>query len=339
MSNYYAGRSESYLYQVLDNRDNIIGTLDGVIDGKVDCSSSATVRGSGSITVRTSDSLDLLNNRIRVSYVWEGWIFPLITALPSIPSEQYGLGRQLSIGLKDKLSILDGDSFGYSYSIEQGVNIIDAVHAVLLSANQTAVIEASSAVSTGRVWEPNDSKLKIINDLLDAANYFALYTDGLGQLQADKYIEPNSRPVMWTFEDTPGKGTYLPDFVRNYDPYSIPNSYVCIGKTDGDAEADRAQVLDYDSPYGFNARGYWLTKVDTEVEGNLNDIANRRLIDSRNVYETLEIEHPYLPFSINGHENRVSFINDGKTWNAVCQRQSFSLKEGGLIKSTLRIIV
>lgn len=338
MTDFHGGRTESFVYEVLDIQDRVIGRLDGVVGGNLAMSSSATVRGSGTIDVVTNQDIDLLTNRIRVSYAWEGGSVPLITALPSIPAENHGLHKSLSIELKDKLSILANDSFGYSYGLPAGANIIGAVKDILWSAGQVAVIEPSSMATGNRAWEANDSKLRIINDLLDSAGYFSLYADGLGRLRANKYVEPYSRPVMWEFTDEEGQGSYLPAFVRNYDPYSVPNKYICIGKSDGEVEALRGEAVDYNSPYGFDARGYWVTQVDTEVEGDLNAIANRRLIDARQVYQSLEVTHPYLPFSINGHENRVVFSNKGRNWNAVCQRQEWDLSPGGLIKSDLRIL-
>lgn len=338
MTDFYGGRTESYIYELLDNQDRVLGKLDNVTGGKLRMSSSAIVRGSGAIELVTNNDIDMLTNRVRVSYVWEGGIVPLITALPSIPAENHGLHRTLSVELKDKLAILENDSFGYSYSLVEGTNVIDAVKDILWSAGQDAVIEPSTMVTGNRVWDATVSKLRIINDLLASANYFALYADGLGRLRANKYIEPYARPVMWQFTDEDGQGTYLPEFSRNYDPYSVPNKYICIGKSEGDVEASVEEAVDYNSPYGFLARGYWVTRVDTDVEGDLAAVANRRLIDARQVYETLDVEHPYLPFTINGHENRVTFSNKGRSWNAVCQSQEWDLSPGGLIKSDLRIL-
>lgn len=336
------GRTESYRFELLDTEDRILGPLDGVLGGKVDLSTSATVRGSGSLDVvlPRDANLDLLSHRVRVSYEWDGGVVPLITALPSVPAEDFGgTSKRLTIALKDKLSILDGDAFGYSYAIPAGANLVAAVHAILLSAGQTALIEASDATSGGRTWDPNESKLRIINDLLDAANYSSLFADGLGRFRALPYVEPHARPLMWHFEDTPGRGSYLPEFTRNFDPYSVVNRVVCVGKTEGDVEADHAEARDYDSPYGYVARGFWKSQVDTDVDGDLQAQADRRLVENRNVYEMLEVTHPYLGFGIDMHVGRVALTNGGRTWAAVCQRQEWTLTPGALIRSNLRVVV
>lgn len=343
MSEFYNSREESFLYELLDNQDNIVGTLDNVHPGgTLDFSTSAESKGSGSITLSKTRDIDWLVSRVRVSYLWGTKAFPLITALPRIPSEQYGMAVSQNVDLRDKLSILATDTFGKSFSLASGTNIIGAVNSILWSAGQEKIgIEpAPTELVSGLVWEPNTSKLAIINKLLETANYFSLYCDGLGNYRSTPYKAPQSRPVMWTFEDTEGKGSYLPQFSRNYDPYSVPNKVVAIGKSTGAAEASTAEALDYDSPYGFVARGYWLSEVLTNVDGDLQSQANRKLIDSRLVYETFDVTHPYLPFSIYGHENRVVLKNANiRDYDAVCQKQSYSLTEGGLIKSNLRVIV
>lgn len=338
MSDFYSGREESFLYELLDSNDNLVGVLDSVHPGgNLDFSVSAEAKGSGSITMTKTNDIDWLTSRIRVSYVWDGNVVPLITALPSIPAEEYATTVTLKVDLRDKLAILATDKFGYSFSIAAGANIISAVLSILDSAGQTRrLIDPSSATLTGgRVWEPNDSKLKIINDLLEAAGYVSLFCDGLGNYRSFPYTVPRARPIMWIFEDLKGRGSYLPEFVRNYDPYSVPNKVIAIGKTTGATEALSSEALDYDSPYGYNARGFWLPEVITDVEGDLALAANRRLIDKRSVYETFNVTHPWLAFSIYGHENRVQF----RGIDAVCQQQTWTLSEGGLIKSTLRVVV
>lgn len=339
MSSFYGSREEGFTYELLNSQDDITATLGQVFkNGTLDFSTSADARGSGSITMTQIVGVNWLSSRIRVSYVWNGNVVPLLTAIPSIPVEEYGLDVTMKVDLKDKLSILKTDIFWYSFSVAASSSAMTVLNDILFSAGQGRPLDeaGSPTLVNGRVWEPNTSKLKIINDILESIGYFSLACDGLGNFVVTPYVEPRQRPIRWVFEDTKGRGSYLPRFVRNYDPFNVPNRFIAIGKSDGTTEADKAIAADYDSDFGYYSRGFWLTETATDVEGNLTEYANRRLIESRNVYETLDVTHPYLGFGLN---DRVQFRNKGRVWDAVCQKQTWSLTEGGLIKSTLRVIV
>lgn len=328
---------ETFTYDLLNNSDKTIGRLSGVESGgSLTFSVSADVRGQGSLNVTKLKDVDWLHSRVRVSY--NG--IPLITAIPAVPQENY---RSTSVGytvnLLDKSSILLGDNFGGTYAVAAGSNIISKVVEVIQSTGETAIaIEASSlTLANDVVWEANTSKLRIVNDLLAAANYFALWCDGMGYFRSTPYTSPTYRGISYTFVDDSG-GMYLPEFSRSYDPYGVPNRVICIGKTDGDAPLQKTAV-DTTAPFGYPYRP-WSTQTFTDVEyadaANLQAIADRKLADAQQVSETFEFTHPYLGFDLN---EVVSFTNARLgTRLATVQKQTYSLTTGGLIKSIVRSI-
>lgn len=330
--------TETFRYDLLDSNDNIVGSLDVPKGGTLDFSVSAEIRGSGSIVVHKAQ--DWLHSRVRVSYN----DIALITALTKVPSEDYSsTSMTAKVDLYDKLIILSDDNFGAAYAVAAGTNIVDKVVEIIASTGELKVaIEPSTQTLTNNlVWDANTSKLKIVNDLLDAANYFSLWCDGLGFYRSTPYVAPQSRGIKHAFIDNE-QGLYLPAFTRNYDPYSVPNRFIVIGKTDGEVEALVKTATDESGgPYSYPGRP-WLTKTLTDVEyvdaANLQAIADRKLIEARQVSETFEIVHPYLGFGLN---DLVTFTNKGlgKTASAVCQKQSYSLQTGGLIKSTIRTVI
>lgn len=336
-----ASFEETFTFDLLDTNDNIVGRLAGVQNGgSLDFSVSADIRGSGSIDVTKTKDIDWLHSRVRVYYN----DIPLITAIPKVPSESYSDAETtMQVDLYDKTMILIDDNFGNAYSVAAGTNIITAVKAVIASTGDNKInIESSSAtLATTLVWEANTPKKTIVNDLLNAANYWSIWTDGLGYFTSGPYVAPDSRPVMYDFVDNE-EGMYLPAFTRNYDPFAVPNRFNVIGKTDGNTEALVKTAVDVDpnSPYSYPLLP-WHTVTLTGVEyadaANLQAIADRKLIESRQISETFELAHPYLGFGLN---QVVTFTNSKLgSRRAVVQKQTYSLQTGGLIKSTIRSLV
>ena len=254
----------------------------------------------------------------------------------------------MAVDLYDKLLILSDDSFGASYALAAGVNIIDSVAAVITSTGETsmALTPSTAVLSAAMVWDAAASKLRIANDLLDAAGYFSLFCDGLGRFRALPYTAPAARGVRWALADD-ANGLYLPEWSRVQDVFSVPNRYVCVGRTDGATAASIQTATDTSStsPFSYANRGRWITRTDTDVEyadsnvANLLAIAQRRLIEAQQVSETFEIDHPVLPFGLN---DLVSFTNarlNGRVVPAVVQKQTFNLSAGGLVTSTLRTVL
>ena len=336
-----ASFEETFTFDLLDTNDNILGRLNGVQSGgSLDYSVSADIRGSGSINLTKTGDVDWLHSRVRVYYN----DIPLITAIPKIPAESYDDAQvTMQVDLYDKTMILMDDNFGNAYGVAAGSNIITAVKAVIASTGDTKInIESSSAtLATTLVWEANTPKKTIVNDLLNAANYWGIWCDGLGYFTSGPYIAPSYRPVMYDFVDNE-EGIYLPAFERNYDPFAVPNRYNVIGKTDGNVEALVKSAVDVDplSPYSYPLLPWHtitLTGVEYSDAANLQEIADRQLVESRQISETFELSHPYLGFGLN---QVVTFTNAKLgTRRAVVQKMTYSLQTGGLIKSTIRSLV
>ena len=341
MLNLTSHRAEGFRFGLLDLNDQVVGSLGGVEEnsGSLSFSVYADIRGSGNLTVNNAD-VDWTRHRVRISYLLgEGddqTVVPLITAVPRAPVEAHkATGVSVDLELYDKTLILSEDTFGVSYAIPAGTNPITAVSSVITSTGQPApalLTATTDTLATAMVWEAGTSKLKIINDVLDAAGYFALFTDGYGQYRAEPYTSPQTRPTMWTFEGD--HAVYLPEWTRDADVFAVPNRYVCVGTTDGLLPALSAVATDEsDGPFSYASRGRWITKADVDVEATsqtvLDLLAERRLYEAQQVTETLVWTHPWLPFGL----NEVVQFNGVR---AVVWKQSVRLSVGGLITSTAR---
>jgi hypothetical protein len=335
---------ESFLYELLDPFDNVLGRLDGVRSGgSLDWSTGADVRCSGSIPYH-GEIFIREERRVRVCHIQDELTTPLITALVRIPDSDFdNTGMSGQLDLFDKTLILLEDNFGTSYAVAAGTNVISAVVAIIASTGivKIAVEPSTALLSNGLVWEPNTPKLTIVNDLLAAANYWSVWADGLGVLRSSKYIPPDQRPIRHDFVDN-YEGDYLPAFKRTWDRFSTPNRLILVAKSEGDVEGTSATATDEDpeSPFSYLSRGRWITQTITDVEhaGNLQELADRKLQEAQQVAETFEVTHPRGDYGLN---DLVTFQNrKGITpRRAVIQKQALKLETGGLITSTVRSLI
>ena len=351
MASRYGHRVEGWQYQILDQYDNLVADLDGVIQGSgsFEQNVDADVRGSGSFVLDLIDpDIDWESMRIRVWYRQRGLEpYPVLTALPSIPQESHtGPVVQARVGLLDKTSILQSE-LGHSYGVAAGSNILNKVRDLIFEVGEdpTFLSLSSKVLSTALSWDPTTTYLRVINDLLNAAGYFSISTDGLGRFKAVPYVDPSKRPILWNFRDN-AQGLYLPSFTRNRDTRNIPNKVRVIQKTDGTAEAPYADaILPASSPYSFESRGYWKTKTIPDVESaadggvTLQLQADRKLADAVQVTTSFDITHPVIPeLALNG---AVTFLNarTGAEARCVLRKLTFNSSTGGLCNGTYREVV
>lgn len=235
---------------------------------------------------------------------------PLGTFLPSTPIVTYKDGSQTwDVELLDRTSMIAEDFFAHTYSIPDGVNVVDRVWEILRSTgaavgNPPPASSLPSGVATtltkGRTWEAGTNKLTIVNDILEAAGYMALWADAEGKFRLSKSVAAKHRPVAYEFID--GENCiYKPEFTIEKDIYSIPNKVVMIGQGDSDTAAPVATAtnLDRRSPSSFQNRGRWITDVsrgvDAESQAELQAKANARLEQLTAAQGVVTIEHGPVP--------------------------------------------
>lgn len=295
------------------------------------------------VTVSFEQRVDWLNARIRPMIRIArlgggddplGTLVPVGVFLCAAPVEQWevtGLTRQVE--LADKLSILDqdiasGDPSGIAaYALDTGTNIINTVKALIAETGEVAPAIAPDAkvLASPMVWEIGATRLKVVNDLLDAAGYFSLYCDGQGQYQATPYVQPADRVPVYSsiapFSSGP-QSLMDPSWTRDRDIYSIPNRYLLVGQGNGTNPAltSLATNVDPDSPYSFPSRGRWVTVTEVGVEAasqaELDTLARARLSRATSVTNQLTVKHAFLP---DLHVNSViRFVNPDSGLDTYC---------------------
>ena len=342
----YGPRVERFRYDLLDLENQKVDELrvSTAAAGSLDLSTQATPQGSGSATITPVSTVDWLKQRVRVWYLTDdGTEQPLITAIPKVPADTYSAtSLTQAVQLFDCTEAVNSDRYGYTYSLPAGTNIIAAAAAVVASTGEAgAVFEPSAQVlASAMVWDTSATKLQIVNDLLAAANYFALYADPLGRLRGIPYTAPASRPTKWAFSGGQDN-LYTPDWTREADLYSVPNRYVCVSQALDDGTVWVATATDNDpaSRFSFASRGRWITPapatdVVADSQATLAAIAQRKLTEAQQVAATYTIRHPWLPFTLNDVVEAY-FPRSGEQVRASVQRQTISLTAGGLVRSTI----
>lgn len=336
-------RVESWWVDLLASDETPLGVLDGVTGGTIDQNVNATISGGGSLSVQdTGADVDWLNVRVRPWWQVAGvdpW--PLGVFLCSAPVAAYSsTGKTWSVGLLDKLSILDADKVDGSFAVAAGAVVTDAVASVIASAGETAVAITDSAatLSAGMVWEAGTSKLRICNDLLAAINYFSLRCDGYGRYVAGPYQPPADRPVRREFVAGPD-AIHVPDFTADQDIASIPNKVVLVGRGSGDTPAlvGVAENVDPGSRFSYPSRGRWIVRTETGVEAadqaTIDALAARSLAAASTPAATFDFAHAAVPLDLN---SMVRLSTADVDIFAAVQKTSQRLVVGDLMRTTVR---
>lgn len=121
---------------------------------------------------------------------------------------------------------------GDAYAINTGEAYLAKVSDILTQRGYTQVIIDQSRVSTvapgPRVWAFDDqiTWLTIVNDLLAAVGYAAVWSDWDGRLRCEPYVRPVDRTAEWTYSDDAANTMLSTKRTVERDYFSAPNRWV-----------------------------------------------------------------------------------------------------------------
>lgn len=290
----YGSRTTTHRYELLSHdpstgRDSLNGWLDGVTGGSLTWSAAATVKKSGTLDVedlavaakgfKALRSVSLPAIRIRPVLLIAGLPeIPLgVYLVTAAPEEWAGTGRTFSLELHDKTTALEQDRISETFTAGTSSPVLSIVKSVVESAGEAISVDGSETrtLSSPMVWPAGTSKVRIVNDLLDAIGYNALWVDGRGNFRATPYVRPAARPIGYELlngldrELLDGEESiYSPEWTRDRDSYGIPNKVIAVQAAGADAEplTGEATNTNPDSPYSYSARGRWVTALVEGVE-------------------------------------------------------------------------
>ena len=342
-------RATSFRFDLLTSSEAPKGTLSGVSGGSVDWTANASIKGGGSLSVADAgQAVDWLNDRVRPVILVDGLdeIALGVFIFSEAPETWSDTGRTWAAALLDKTAILDQDAVDATYVLDAGTVITDAIATLITSTGETntAITPSAATLAGALVWDPGTTKLRIVNDLLNVAGYFSLYTDGNGQFRAEPYVKPASRPIRWEFLDG-DTAIYSPDFTKDVDLFSIPNKFIAVGQGDGTTAAltSTATNDDASSPYSTVSRGRTITTVETGVEAadqtTLDNYAARRLIELTSPTSSVDVSHAFVPGMAVNNVVRLRSVPAGVDARHVVTKTKVSFDPTALATSTLQEVV
>lgn len=332
---------DSWVFHLVSNTGQDMGVLSGVIPGSasLDANVDADIRWSGSVELLDPDRYDWNVTRIKPCRIVDGVQTPYGVYIVWVNDRSYSpTGVTGKLDLFDRTLAPSEDAVVSSYTVKAGVSVTSAVRELLSSTGETgiSITATSDVLRTDMTWEAGTSKLKIINELADAAGYFALWCDRNGQYRFEPYTPPTARPVLYTF--TPGESAiHLPEFSRSQDT-TVHNQIVLVSQETSDVPALTAIVRNEDptSPWSFQAQGRWITRVQTGVEATsqavLDQHAQRLLaLEGGNgaVFERTMLPQPFELNSVVG----------GVDGREVIEKISIDCAPARLMKVTSRGVV
>ncbi len=326
---------------LLDSNEREKGRLDGVEGGEVSMSAGSRLRTSGTLNlVDRGQEIDWAKDRVKIVYkLASGESWPLGVFLFASPKLSYSEGgSSLQVELISKLSLLDGDAFVAAYQTVPSNHPLAHVRHLLTDVSPVNISDGGPMLSSSMVWDAGTPKLTAINDILQAIGFWSLTVGASGAFEASPYVEPLRRAKVWDFVEGQN-AIHLADFTREQDLAAIPNRYICVSQGSGDKAGfvGYAENRDPASPASYQARGRWVSKVETGVEAAnqqvITDLAKRRLAAASGAVGKIEIQHLPLPLAPN---DLVGYRSGGVSVLATVQETRIQLEPTALQTTTLK---
>lgn len=321
------------------------------------------VRIKESAEVGLFGSVDFGPDLVRV-YMQTSWLdgtskeTVLGTFLPVIPGRTVNAGYATStLKMYGRLQELLDDSFGTPVTVSKGENAIARARAVCESAGLTVVSDPSSyTVTDTRVYgvgvsqnnsEVGDTKLDMVNDLLDLAGFRVAYTDPMGRVRFTRYRNPYDIAPSWSFEEGP-RAKFEASMTEERDYTSAANHVVVVYGTaeSGGTVVGEAWDRDPSSTLSTVTRGRTITKVYTytDLPPGKNDAERRSYVARRaqtllstaqSVIWRVSIRNAYAPISVNDTVN-LKFPSGGIDGKFQVRTQTLRLSGGCPTDTELR---
>ncbi|MDO5091835.1 MAG: hypothetical protein Q4D79_00175 [Propionibacteriaceae bacterium] len=334
-------RSDSWRLELLDRSGHAKGDLPTAVSGSLQWSIFRSVQGTGSVelTAAPGVEIDWLRDRVRISHIGAGRTTPMGVWLISMPGwKREGPVTRTTLALADKTEALN-TPIGSWVTVPTGIPVVANVVEVIRGRGEQAIaFTPSTAVTTvAMTWEPQDTYLKLCNDLLKTINYSPLWADLDGRLRIDPYILPGDRPVVASYGGGDDQLRMLPDWEDEADVFRLPTGvriYV-PGSDKAPGFVGRAD-LPREHPLSAHSRGREILLVEQAevVSQQVADaLAQRRLAETIQVTRRVTITHP-----IDGTTLNDVVLHDPLGLRAAIVERTVKLSVGAVVTSVLRHI-
>lgn len=299
--------------------------------------------------------------RIHMTCEWPGESADVVlgTFLPVTPGRTIRAGYQTStLKMYGRLQELLDDQFSGIVTVERGENAVSRVRGVCEDAGLEVVADESDyAVAETRLYglgadtnnsAVGDTKLDMVNDLLDLAGFRAAFTDPMGRVVLRRYRDPADIAPSWSFIE--GPTAKFEGSMEEERDYTDAANHVIVQygpDEDGRKVIGEAWDNDPDSPISTVSRGRSITRsyVYNELPPVKGDAAMREYADKRaatllataqSVIRRVKIRHAYAPITVNDTVD-MSFPSGGVDGKFQIRAQTLDLGGGCPTSTELRV--
>lgn len=211
--------------------------------------------------------------------------------------------------------ILANDYFGTSYSLAAGTNMVAAAIAIIAAKGLRYSIPASSlTLPAAKTWAPDVSKLDIVNDLLNGAGYYTVYSDRFGIMRSLPYFElAAATPALQLFS---GEGSIVIDAVEQEGVYETVANKVIVYKENTQGSSIRVTRTNNDpaSPVSTVSLGRVITRVIKD--SNIADTATAQARAKQAIEEASSVTNKLKVTTLPVPDRNLHEVYDLALYNA-----------------------
>ncbi len=331
-------RKFTFRYELLTAANVYVEDLrDTVLSCSVDQNWLADIKRTAKFSMRETGRIDYLSERVK-PYI-RTWLPPygpldyvehpqgvFLLVSPKRASDAQGVITR-EVEAYDALQVFSDDLVTTRYTVASGTQYITAI-ATLLGAIPMVVSPLTKATPTAYEWEPGTSKLRIINDLLQAINYESLSFDEEGRAIVQPYRSPATRTEEYDYA-AGESGLILPEVEQELDLFAVANKWaVVVSDPDRPPLTSTYTNNDPASPTSVVRRQRTITDFRTEQDAadqaSLDAIVARLAFEASQVYEAIPFKTGLMPIHSGNDVYRIRY--PALAVNARYAEQSWSLE-------------
>lgn len=315
-------RAESWRFDRLSNGGTWLSDLTPFIDRgsqssspQVEHDTTRDVKRLLSFTLRGDAKIDLLSDLVRPHYLVpmsDGGLLDFslgtFTLLPYEDDISPGVTWRQIQGADPGQLLVDG-AFLASYSVPAGTGYIAAIQSVIATLNsktplQVSIIDSGKVLPSALGWVAGDTRLKAVNDLLSAINYFPAWWDDL-TLRSSPIPDWNTVTETATFDCTQSGSIVRIPLKRSPDLSQVYNQ--CLVKVEDPNRTAFSGFYSNDDPTSATGTVKWHPKLTTISDSSIADAATADALAKSTVQQSQRL---YVPYQLDTFAWPVSQDND-----------------------------
>lgn len=268
------------------------------------------------------------------------------TFVASIDSDSYdGAAHMLSVALDGRLTELAQDGFEAPFTVEAGTPAVAYAQSIAEQAGFAVVADPSTfCLSQVRSYglDEDQSKLDVVNDLLDLAGFSAARCDPMGNLLMRRYVEPGERQVSATYSQGPGS-TMHREVTDEADGSEVANVVLAVYSTQDATVVGTAVDDSPASRWSTVARGrrivkrYRYTELVTQAEADAK--AAELLATAQSVVRHVRQSVAFRPDVTIGDSVALDYPDAGVSGTFAVRSQSIALDGAMQVQTDFRAYV